>query len=94
MDAKLLFEIIVAGASLAGGWFSMQTRLFISDLRTEIALARVKDLEARAAQREELMKWINGSFMRVPVVEAHLQKIGLQIQDVERRVQDVEDVAA
>lgn len=94
MDPRLIFEVITSAVSVLVGYIALSVqagnaaiRLEIANLRTKMAENYAKDLERRAAERAELMKWINGSFMRATVVEARLIEI-------ERRIQNVEDIAA
>lgn len=68
MNQSLLVPIVCSVAGLANYILTLRLRAEVADLRAELTTARAKD-------REELMAFMNGSFMRAAVVEAKLEAI-------------------
>lgn len=53
-------------------------------LRAEIAEGRLAEAQARERERDELRKWINGSFMRTSLVEARWTELIHRVGELER----------
>jgi hypothetical protein len=56
-------------------------------LRAEIAEGRVLELQARAKERDDMLAWINGSFMRAAVVEARWTELSHRMGALERNAE-------
>lgn len=74
---------VCAVAALASSWATLSLRATVESMRADHA-------EARARDREELIKWLNGSFMRAPVVEAELRVKEAELMAVVVRVDHLE----
>ena len=58
------------------------TNTELAKIRTEMAQAETKQVMSRSADRDETRTWINGSFMRAKEVDAKLDGIQSQIDDL------------
>ena len=73
-------EILEVGsliASAVAAFVALSVKAAVADLRREIG-------EQRACDKEELRRWINGSFMRSPEVLAHLEGLDKRLNRVEQ----------
>lgn len=66
-------------AALISGYSTLAIRAAMERLRADLA-------EARAKEREELRKWINGSFMRSAVAESHIKSVELRVEHCEQEL--------
>jgi 3-phosphoglycerate kinase len=90
MDLQVLGLLASVGSLLVSGVIAYTFQVAKGEvlrLRAEIAEARVRELEARTKEREEMRAWINGSFMRAAVVEARWTEIMHRIGELERHAE-------
>lgn len=79
-----------AASTVAGGgaaWVSLKLRAELAELRSSMEAERATDRlaaeERRSRDRDQLMTWINGSFMRSKVVEIMMSATDGRISSLE-----------
>lgn len=72
----LLVTVITVLGGAANFILSLRVRAAVSDLKAHFERMRSED-------REKLRDWINGSFMRIPVVEARMTELYHRLERVE-----------
>lgn len=75
---------VCAIATLASTWVALSVRASMSDIRIEIEKMRGDIGAARGRDMAEMRQWINGSFMRTPVVEAEMRAFEIRLDHIEK----------
>jgi hypothetical protein len=75
---------VCAVATLLSAWVAVSVRAALAELRVEMANMRNDIGVARGRDMAEMRQWINGSFMRTPVVEAEMKAFEIRLDHIEK----------